>query len=176
MKQKYCSALYEDYLHALKLPQVDITKQAVLSIQPLQFKKGRIQVNVYQGSILKVKADAVVNAANEGLSHGAGVALAICDAAGKEFDDECQRKLSLKGSLKTTQVLATRPGNLKKQFKYILNAVGPRWDQYSDKTKCLSDLHDTIVNILKEAEKLYIRTLVMPAISSSKYGILSVNI
>lgn len=176
MKQKYCLALYEDYLHALKFPQVDITKQAVLSIQPLQFKKGRILVNVYQGSILKVKADAVVNAANEGLSHGAGVGLAIRDAAGEEFDEECQRELRLKGSLKTTQVLATRPGNLKKQFKYILNAVGPRWDQYSDKTLCLSDLHDTIVNILKEAERLCVRTLVMPAISSSKYGNSSVNI
>lgn len=133
-----------------------------------------MKVNV--GSILYVKADALVNAANEALSHGAGVALAISDAAGREFDEECQRKLRLKGSLKTTQVLATRPGDLKTQFKYILNAVGPIWSQYSDKTLCLSDLHDTIVNILNEAENLHVRTLVMPAISCGKYGLLpSIN-
>lgn len=133
-------------------------------------------MKVYQGSILKVKADAIVNAANEGLLHGAGVALAIRDAAGDEFDDECQRVLRyMKSSLKTTQVVATSSGNLKKQFKYILNAVGPRWDQYQEKTQCLFDLHDTIVNILNEAEKLQIGSLVMPAISCGKYKILSIN-
>lgn len=129
-------------------------------------------MKVYVESILKVKADALVNAANEALSHGAGVALAICDAAGREFDDECQRKLRLIGSLKTTQVLATTPGNLRNQFRHILNVVGPRWDKYADKTQCLYDLHDTIVNILNEAENLCVRTLVMPAISCGKYGLL----
>lgn len=114
---------------------------------------------------MNVNADALVNAANEALSHGAGVALVISNAAGREFDDECQRKLGLGGSLKTTQVLATSSANLKNQFKHILNAVGPIWNRYSDKTQCLSDLHDTIVNILNEAENLCVRSLVMPAIS-----------
>lgn len=149
----------------MKFKQVAKSQPAASNIQSLKFKERHIQVKVSVESILNVKADALVNAANEALSHGAGVALAICDAAGKEFDDECQRKLRLKGSLKTTQVLATTPGNLKHRFEYILNAVGPRWDQYPDKTQCLSDLHDTIVNILNEAEKLCVRSLVMPAIS-----------
>lgn len=128
-------------------------------------------------SILNVKADALVNAANEALSHGAGVALTICNAAGREFDDECQKELGLKGSLKTTQVLATTSGNLKNRFKYILNAVGPIWSRYSDKTQCLSDLHNTIMNILNEAENLHVRSLVMPAISCGKYcGILFLSI
>lgn len=114
-----------------------------------------------------MKADAVVNAVNEALLHGA-----IRDAAGEEFDDECQRILRyMKSSLKATQVLATSSGNLKKQFKYILNAVCPRWDQYRDKTQCLLDLHDTIVNILNEAEKLHVRSLIMPANSCGKYEI-----
>lgn len=152
-------------MHALKFPQVVTTQSAASNVQSLKFKERNIHVEVYVENILNVKAEALVNAANEALSHGAGVALAICDAAGREFDDDCQRKLRLKGSLKTTQVLATTPGNLKHRFEYILNAVGPRWDQYPDKTQCLYDLHDTIVNILNEAEKLRVRSLVMPAIS-----------
>lgn len=151
-------------MHALKFTQV-VTTQPAASNTSLEFKERNIQVKVYVESILNVKADALVNAANEALSHGAGVALTICNAAGREFDEECQRKLRLKGSLQTTQVLATTSGNLKTQFRHILNAVGPRWDQYSDKTQCLSDLHDTIVNILNEAENLHVRSLVMPAIS-----------
>lgn len=114
---------------------------------------------------MNVNADALVNAANEALSHGAGVALVISNAAGREFDNECQTKLGFGGSLKTTQVLATSSANLKNQFKHILNAVGPIWNRYPDKTQCLSDLHDTIVNILNEAENLCVRSLVMPAIS-----------
>lgn len=151
-------------MHALKFTQV-VTTQPAASNTSLEFKERNIQVKVYVESILNVKADALVNAANEALSHGAGVALTICNAAGREFDEECQRKLRLKGSLQTTQVLATTSGNLKTHFRHILNAVGPRWDQYSDKTQCLSDLHDTIVNILNEAENLHVRSLVMPAIS-----------
>lgn len=151
-------------MHALKFTQV-VTTQPAASNTLLEFKERNIQVKVYVESILNVKADALVNAANEALSHGAGVALTICNAAGREFDEECQRKLRLKGSLQTTQVLATTSGNLKTHFRHILNAVGPRWDQYSDKTQCLSDLHDTIVNILNEAENLHVRSLVMPAIS-----------
>lgn len=149
-----------------------ITTTNASSIQPLQFKEGSISVKVYQGSVLKVKAEALVNAANEGLSHGAGVALAIRDAAGEDFDKECQSKLlSMNGSLRTTRVLTTSSANLKDRFKYILNAVGPIWSRYSDKTQCLSDLHDTIVNILNEAEKLCVRTLVMPAISCGIFGV-----
>lgn len=143
------------------------TGRIAANLEPLKFNIGRISVNVYQGSVLDVKADAVVNAANEALSHGAGVAYAICSAAGDEFEKACQSKLNiLQRSLKTTEVIETTPGNLKYKFHWILNAVGPRWDQYSDKTQCLSDLRKTMINILSKAEELGLRKLVMPAISS----------
>lgn len=148
------------------------SKSTPSSLQPLDFKMGKIKVKVYQGSILNVKADVIVNAANESLSHGAGVALAISQAAGEEFDKDCQRKLrSLQRSLHPTEVLETVPGNLRRNFKYILNAVGPIWGQYSDKTHCLLDLNKTIKNIMVKAEKLYVASLAMPAISSGKYQI-----
>ena len=143
------------------------TGHITASLEPLKFKLGSISVKVYQGSVLDVKADAVVNAANDALSHGAGVAYAICKAAGHEFEKECQGILKiLKRSLITTEVVGTTPGNLKDKFHWILNAVGPRWDQYSDKTQCLSDLHKTMINIWSKAEELHLRSLVMPAVSS----------
>lgn len=137
------------------------------SLEPLKFNIGGVSVKVYTGSVLDVKADAVVNAANEALSHGAGVAYAICSAAGDEFETECQNKLKdLKRSLRTTEVVGTTPGKLKDKFRWILNAVGPKWNQYSDKTECLSDLRKTMINIWLKAEELGVRKLVMPAISS----------
>ena len=143
------------------------TGRIAANLEPLKFNIGRISVNVYQGSVLDVKADAVVNAANEALSHGAGVAYAICSAAGDEFEKACQSKLKiLQRSLKTTEVIETTPGNLKDKFSWILNAVGPRWDKYLDKTHCLFDLRKTVVNILLKAEEMQLRSLVMPAISS----------
>ncbi len=41
-----------------------------------------------KGDIAKIRADAIVNAANAELEHGGGVALAIARAAGKELEKE----------------------------------------------------------------------------------------
>ncbi|XP_062614142.1 uncharacterized protein LOC134275876 [Saccostrea cucullata] len=142
------------------------------SRQQLEFKIGNINVKIYKDSILNVKAGAIVNAANENLSHGAGVALAIYQAAGEEFNKECQRKLkTLNRALHPAEVLETSPGNLKMNFKYILNAVGPRWDLYMDKTQCIFHLNQTVKQILEKADSLKISSIAMPAISSGIFGV-----
>ncbi|CAE1275234.1 MACROD [Acanthosepion pharaonis] len=51
-------------------------------------------VKVYQGDILNVDVDGIVNAANKWLAHGGGVARAIIKAAGDAVNKEGQRKLN----------------------------------------------------------------------------------
>ncbi len=42
-----------------------------------------VKLTLIKGDITKQRVDAIVNAANEGLSHGAGLAKAIVDRGGK---------------------------------------------------------------------------------------------
>jgi O-acetyl-ADP-ribose deacetylase (regulator of RNase III) len=43
----------------------------------------KVKITLIKGDITKQKVDAIVNAANEGLNHGAGLAKAIVDRGGK---------------------------------------------------------------------------------------------
>jgi O-acetyl-ADP-ribose deacetylase len=43
----------------------------------------RVKITLIKGDITKQKVDVIVNAANEGLNHGAGLAKAIVDRGGK---------------------------------------------------------------------------------------------
>ena len=52
-------------------------------------KIGDTQITIIQGDITKQKIDAIVNAANEELQHGGGVAKAISLAAGSELQKHC---------------------------------------------------------------------------------------
>ncbi|XP_062568269.1 uncharacterized protein LOC134230454 [Saccostrea cucullata] len=133
---------------------------------------GPIKVQVYQKSILDVQVDAIVNAANERMEHIAGIAAAISYEAGIDFNNDCQRQLSVRGSaLNPSDVLVTDPGKLRNKYKCILNAVGPKWDDYPKKAICLKELKDTMKNILKAASKKYCFTVAMPGISSGIFKV-----
>lgn len=130
-------------------------------ISPHGFK-----IKLYQQNLLETDVDAIVNAANETLSHGAGIAKIIAENAGPKMKKECQDYIKKMKHLHVTKTLATGPGNLK--FKKIIHAVGPNWTDYSKKEDCLSDLAKTITNLLEEAKRCRLKTVAMPTISSGK--------
>lgn len=81
---------------------------------------GKIQIN--KASIISLKTDALVNAANEALQQSSGVCGAIFRAAGEpELRAACEEI----GGCKTGSAVLTPGFNLKQ--KYIIHAVGPRW-------------------------------------------------
>ncbi len=82
----------------------------------------RFEVAVYD--LLYEQTDAIVNAANGGLSHGGGVAAAISKAAGPELDDEGDRIVAEKGRIPVGGAVVTTAGKL--PFKGVIHAVGPR--------------------------------------------------
>src|SRR6266436_7295094 len=78
-----------------------------------------VTLALLQGDIVKVQADAIVNAANAGLAGGSGVDGAIHRAGGPSIMEEC-RKI---GGCPTGSAVTTTAGKL--PAKYVFHAVGP---------------------------------------------------
>ena len=79
-------------------------------------------IRIIKSDIAKVKADAIVNAANEHLAAGSGVCGAIFAAAGHA---ELEKACSKIGHCDTGSAVATP--SFKLGSKCIIHAVGPRW-------------------------------------------------
>lgn len=124
-------------------------------------------IKIYVGSITHLKVDCIVNAANERLMHGGGVALAISDAAGYQFDRESRKYVEDYGSIRVGNCCVTSAGKL--PYKCVIHTVGPRWGDYSDKNQCLKDLQDSVEVTFKEADKRDMTSIAIPAISSGRF-------
>ncbi|HEY4572387.1 MAG TPA: macro domain-containing protein, partial [Thermoanaerobaculia bacterium] len=78
------------------------------------------QLELLEGDITELDVDAIVNAANEHLQLGTGVAGAIARKGGPSIQVECDR---IGGTPVGTAVM-TGAGNLK--ARRVIHAVGPR--------------------------------------------------
>lgn len=129
----------------------------------MQSVKSRI--SVVQDDITKIKADAIVNAANNSLSGGGGVDGAIHKAGGKEILKECIEYVSQHGPLSTGNVMMTSGGNL--PSKFIIHTAGPVWKGgHSNEEK---QLCNSYLNALKMAEEKGLQTIAFPNISTGIY-------
>ena len=132
----------------------------------------KIEVFIHKCDITKLHVDAVVNAANNGLYHGGGVARAISKAAGPELDNEGRHYVSRHGKLAESMVAVTTGGNM--PCAKVIHAVGPQWPKWPDQHKerrCLTLLYETFKNIIEESTKCGFRSLAMPAVSSGNASI-----
>ena len=85
---------------------------------------GRL-LRVVQGDITEEDVDTIVNAANEELAHGGGVAGAISRKGGREIQDESSRWVQEHGRVPTGGAVITGAGILK--ARYVIHVVGPIW-------------------------------------------------
>ena len=130
-----------------------------------------IRVYVYIANILKLPVDCIVNAANDTLKHGGGVALVIARAAGKRLTEEGDRYVRKNGLLPVGKACTTTAGDL--PYKYVIHAVGPRWSDYWPHTvenvkRCERLLQNAILSSFTEAMNRGQKTIALPAISSGK--------
>src|SRR5437588_12480643 len=79
---------------------------------------------VVHADLLKETTDGIVNAANNQLAHGGGVAAAIARAAGSQLDAEGRRLVERDGPVPTGSAVLTTAGRLR--FKGVIHTVGPR--------------------------------------------------
>ena len=134
----------------------------------------RIPVRVYTKNILHLDVDCIVNAANEILQHGGGIAEVISKAAGYDLNRDCSNFIKRNGYLQTGGVYVSMPGKL--DYKCVIHAVGPRWSDYKTHTedgitKCKTHLFVAVLNSFLEAEHRGMKTIAVPAISSgNRFG------
>jgi O-acetyl-ADP-ribose deacetylase (regulator of RNase III) len=133
-------------------------------LMPLSFNLGRLVVELVEGDITELEADAIVNAANEYLKHGGGVAAAIVRKGGWVIQEESDRYVREHGPVPVGGVAVTGAGRLK--AKYVIHAVGPRYGDPQGDEKLAS----AIRNSLLKAEELGLESIALPAISTGVFG------
>ncbi|NOH00642.1 MAG: macro domain-containing protein [Chloroflexi bacterium] len=121
-------------------------------------------MQIVQGDITTEEVDAIVNAANERLAHGGGVAWAISKKGGAAIQQESDDWVRKHGPVSHAHPAWTSGGLL--PAKYVIHAVGPVWGD-GDEDKKLSD---AVTGSLHVAEELKCETLSMPAISTGIFG------
>ncbi|XP_061196803.1 uncharacterized protein LOC133205079 [Saccostrea echinata] len=139
-----------------------------LSKYEFNTKEG-LKVLIYEGSITHLDVDCIVNAANENLMHGGGIAFAISEAAGYVFDEESKDYIAKHGQIPVGTCAVTSAGKL--PYKYVIHSVGPRWSDYTDKDRCLRDLCESVEVTFREADKLGMKSIALPSISSGIFGV-----
>lgn len=80
-------------------------------------------IELIKGDITKIKADAIVNAANTSLLGGGGVDGAIHRAGGKAILEDCRKIVARQGKCKVGESVITTAGNL--PAMYVIHTVGP---------------------------------------------------
>lgn len=121
-------------------------------------------LRVVQGDITAETTDAIVNAANEWLQHGGGVAGAISRRGGEAIQRESSAWVQQHGPVKTGSAAITGAGRL--PAKYVIHAVGPVWGSGDEEAK----LGSAVKSALALADQYGLRSIAIPGISSGIFG------
>ena len=119
-----------------------------------------VKIEIVEGDITEAKAEAIVNAANNHLWMGAGVAGAIKRNGGVEIEEEAMAK----GPIEVGQAVESTAGRL--PYKYIIHAAGMGQDLRTDEKK----VYEVTCNSLLLADRLGLKSLAFPSIGTGVGG------
>jgi O-acetyl-ADP-ribose deacetylase (regulator of RNase III) len=119
-----------------------------------------IRLDVQQGDITRVKADALVNAANNHLWMGGGVAGALKREGGPEVEAEALAK----GPIPVGEAAVTTAGRL--PARYVIHAAVMGQDLRTDADK----IQRATRNSLLRADEIGIKTVAFPALGTGVGG------
>ncbi|MFC1993577.1 macro domain-containing protein [Chloroflexota bacterium] len=115
-----------------------------------------LKIEVYHGDITQLELDALVNAANNHLWMGGGVAGALKRAGGNEIEDEAIKK----GPIPVGEAVATGAGRLK--ARYVIHAAVMGQDLKTNAEK----IRQATRNSLIIGDKLSIKSIAFPALGT----------
>jgi len=118
------------------------------------------KIEVYQGDITQLELDALVNAANNRLWMGGGVAGALKRAGGKEIEAEAVKK----GPIPVGEAVDTGAGSLK--ARYIIHAAVMGQDLKTDAER----VRQATKSSLLRADELGIKSIAFPALGTGVGG------
>lgn len=131
-----------------------------MSQRKLSIQLEGTELELVQGDITELEVDAIVNAANEHLQLGSGVAGAIREKGGPAIQEECDR---IGGTPVGTAVI-TGAGKLK--ARHVIHAVGPQMGEGDEDRKLASAVRAS----LALADRHGLVSLALPAISTGVFG------
>ena len=133
----------------------------------MQTRINQTTIELVEGDITQLGTDAIVNAANERLAHGGGVAAVIARAGGPTIQKESTQWVHEHGRVPTGSAAITSGGQLKAD--YVIHAVGPVYDTMSP-SKAADLLTSAVTSALQMADDHSLQSIALPAISTGIYG------
>ena len=121
-------------------------------------------IQIVRGDVTAETTDAIVNAANESLQHGAGVAGAIVSVGGQVIQQESEAWVCKNGRVSHSHPAWTSGGHL--PARYVIHAVGPVWGDGDEDAKLAS----AIFGSLEVADQLKLSSVSFQAISTGIFG------
>jgi O-acetyl-ADP-ribose deacetylase (regulator of RNase III) len=119
-----------------------------------------MEILLTRGDIAQQDAEAIVNAANNHLWMGAGVAGAIKRAGGREIEEEAVAK----GPIPIGEAVVTGGGRLK--ARYVIHAAVMGRDLRTDADK----IRQATQNSLRRADELAVKSIAFPALGTGVGG------
>jgi O-acetyl-ADP-ribose deacetylase len=119
-----------------------------------------MQILLAQGDIAQQDVDAIVNAANNRLWMGAGVAGAIKRAGGRQIEEEAVAQ----GPISIGEAAVTGAGRLK--ARYVIHAAVMGQDLRTDADK----IRRATVSSLRRADELGLKSIAFPALGTGVGG------
>ncbi len=116
----------------------------------------KAKIELKQGDITEMEVDAIVNAANDDLILGGGVAGAIRRKGGEEIQEECNKI----GTIPVGQAVATTGGKLK--AKFVIHAASMSLGGWTTKEGLLNSVRNTFRVALEKK----VATIAFPAIGT----------
>jgi O-acetyl-ADP-ribose deacetylase (regulator of RNase III) len=131
----------------------------------MQCTIGKTVLELVEGDITELDTDGIVNAANEHLAHGGGVAGIISRRGGPTIQQESSEWVRRHGLVKTGSAAITSGGNLK--APYVIHAVGPVYDSTPRSAELLAS---AVRSSLQMADQNGLKSVGLPAISTGIFG------
>lgn len=120
---------------------------------------------VLHGDLTHQDVDAIVNAANERLTHGGGVAAAIVEAGGSTIQEQSHQWVREHGPVAPGAAAVTGAGRLRADM--VVHVVGPRYQPGADNEALLGEAAHAALSAAAGAGA---RSVALPAISAGIFG------
>lgn len=126
---------------------------------------GTTRIVAARADITALGVDAIVNAANEHLAHGGGVAAAIARAGAPDVDAESRAWVREHGPVRPGEAAVTSAGAM--PARWVVHVVGPRYRAGQDNAGLLAE---AVTAALSAVAGLGAASVALPAISAGIFG------